>query len=137
MIALVVGLWPAIAFLAPGPWGIAINPDTRECASYWPGDEYAQNALPRGWLAYFPDDSGLITIGDRSCSYSSTSVEECCRDLGYTYVDREVSTPRITSYGLLLLTCRFWYIIPITLAFALLCGVLLKHVSPKNRNAKD
>jgi len=40
--------------LAPAPWGIALNHETKECAGYWGGDEYKGYPLPAGWTAYYP-----------------------------------------------------------------------------------
>lgn len=45
-----------IIHAAPLPTGIAINEQIKECAGYWPGDEYVEYVLSEGWKAYISRD---------------------------------------------------------------------------------
>ena len=83
-----------LLLLAPAPWGIALNHDTRECAGYWGGDEYIGYTLPEGWQAYYPDASGSIQTEIGSCRWGDWDyekrVEQCCQVLGYRYVSSNI-----------------------------------------------
>ena len=78
--------------LAPWPRGIALNQQTKECGSYWAGDEYGHSALPEGWEDYYPGNDGIINTAVGSCSYVSSDTaggaENCCSELGYEYIGR-------------------------------------------------
>ena len=79
--------------LAPAPYGIAINYETKECAGYWGGDEFVYYTLPAGWVEYYPDDNGLIQTEIGACEYGwnyNDTVEDCCNELGYTYVSENI-----------------------------------------------
>jgi len=80
--------------LAPAPWGIALNHGTKECAGYWAGDEYRSYKLPEGWQAYYPDGGARISTEIGSCSWSDVDwdrrVENCCQELGYTFVSTNI-----------------------------------------------
>jgi hypothetical protein len=86
--------------LAPAPWGIALNHQTKECGGYWAGDEYSSAELPPGWKAYYPDNRGIIQTEIGSCSFgttqSSRNAESCCQELGYTYVGPSVGVARVS-----------------------------------------
>lgn len=89
-------------FAAPLPWGIAIKKDTKECAGYWPGDEYSSYKLPPGWEAYFPITNHTVTTKFGSCEefYKSVSDptrdddEKCCKKLGLTFVSQNIGESR-------------------------------------------
>ena len=70
--------------LAPWPPGVALNHETRECGSYMRGDEYGGRKLPAGWEAHYAGDPEIHTETG-SCSFSGDA-EDCCEELGYTYV---------------------------------------------------
>ena len=76
-----------VFLLAPAPWGIALNHETKECGGYWAGDEYGSAELPLGWKAYYPDQQGMIQTEIGSCDFgtsqppSDTSAERCCQEL--------------------------------------------------------
>ena len=72
--------------LAPWPRGIALNHETRECGSYWRGDEYGNTTLPEGWQDYYPGNDGVVDTDTGSCTLREGGVEGCCQQLGYTYV---------------------------------------------------
>lgn len=79
--------------LAPAPWGIALNFQTKECAGYWGGDEYLAYRLPEGWQAYYPDGD-VITTEIGTCTWSGVGfesrAENCCRELGYSFVSTNI-----------------------------------------------
>ena len=84
-----------ISQAAPGPWGLAINTQTKECAGYWPGDEFIGYSLPAGWKAYYPihDPSsswGKIQTEIGECSFQMQKEEACCMELGYAFVSRNI-----------------------------------------------
>ena len=72
--------------LAPWPRGIALNHETRECGSYWQGDEYGNTTLPEGWQDYYPDNGGVVDTEAGNCTLREGGVEGCCQQLGYAYV---------------------------------------------------
>jgi hypothetical protein len=80
--------------LAPAPWGIALNHQTKECAGFWAGDEYVSYKLPEGWQAYYPGNANLISTEIGSCQWSDADwdsrVEKCCQELGYAYVSSNI-----------------------------------------------
>jgi LPXTG-motif cell wall-anchored protein len=99
--------------LAPGPWGIALNHETKECGGYWPGDEYGGYELPVGWEAYYPGDDGIIQTEIGNCTYgsprSSGDAESCCQELGYAYVGPNIGEARTSPlllYPLAVYLCR-------------------------------
>lgn len=83
--------------LAPMPWGIALNHETKECGGFWGGDEYGGYRLPEGWVDYYPR-LGVIETEVGVCSFPDTTgyeapgegraavAEACCQELGYAYV---------------------------------------------------
>ena len=96
--------------LAPAPWGIALNLQTRECAGYWGGDEYVAYRLPEGWQAYYPDGgTGHIKTKIGTCDWHSFTTDEreekCCQQLGYPYVAQNIGEKQgaPTGYTVLLL----------------------------------
>ena len=89
-------LTASFAQAAPGPRGIALCHETRECAGFWPGDEFVAYRLPAGWKPYFPQydpktqTTTLVTeLG--MCDFKRHGDEEkCCGQLGYTYVSDNI-----------------------------------------------
>ena len=84
-------------FLAPAPYGIAINYQTKECAGYWAGDEFVTYTLPDGWEAYYAGDNGLIQTEIGACQFNSIPNdfgENCCKQLGLTYVSNSLGKER-------------------------------------------
>ncbi len=87
---------------APGPWGIAINTETKECAGFWPGDEFVAYHLPDGWKAYFPKydpESGKTSLETEigNCDFKRKGDEEkCCSDLGYSFVSDNIGAGQKT-----------------------------------------
>jgi len=80
---------------APGLWGIALNLETKECAGFWPGDEFVAYHLPDSWKSYFPkydpetQKTSLVTeIGE--CDFKIREEEKCCQQLGYAYVSDNI-----------------------------------------------
>lgn len=86
----------SIAQAAPAPWGIALNHQTKECAGFWPGDEFVAYHLPDGWQAYFPHydpGTGVTTLVTElgSCDFKRKGDEaKCCGQLGYNYVSDNI-----------------------------------------------
>ena len=89
--------------LAPLPPGIALNLETKECAGYWAGDEFVDYVLPEGWVAYELGSGGRIETEIGTCTYAPTdghgAAENCCRELGYTYVGDGIGQRRSTALG--------------------------------------
>jgi hypothetical protein len=116
-------IWAALTslwlLLAPAPWGIALNHDTKECAGYWGGDEYVNHPLPEGWVDYYPGRYDLVETEIGTCTLSRPSaaedIENCCQELGYRYVGENIGGTRVTP------------LIPLSLGLVLLpaCGVCL------------
>jgi LPXTG-motif cell wall-anchored protein len=91
----------SFAKAAPGPWGIALNADTKECAGFWPGDEFVGYHLPDGWKSYFPkydpdtQKTSLVTdIGE--CDFKIRQEEKCCQELGYKFVSDNIGKDQKT-----------------------------------------
>jgi LPXTG-motif cell wall-anchored protein len=91
----------SFAKAAPGPWGIALNTDTKECAGFWPGDEFVGYHLPDGWKSYFPkydpdtQKTSLVTdIGE--CDFKIRQEEKCCQELGYKFVSDNIGKDQKT-----------------------------------------
>ena len=85
----------SLAKAAPAPWGIALNVDSKECAGFWPGDEFVGYHLPDGWKSYFPkydpdtQKTTLVTdIGE--CDFKMREEEKCCQELGYKFVSDNI-----------------------------------------------
>jgi hypothetical protein len=86
---------------APAPWGIALNAETKECAGFWPGDEFVDYALPSGWKSYFPkyDPETKITTLETeigSCDFKIREEEKCCQELGYSFVSDNIGKDQKT-----------------------------------------
>ena len=86
-----------ISQAAPGPHGLAINTQTKECAGYWPGDEFIGYSLPEGWKVYYPtysenDNSNWKKIQTEAgeCSFQMQKEEACCMELGYAFISRNI-----------------------------------------------
>jgi len=113
------GIFPLLSvsvimfLLSPGPWGIALNHDTKQCTDYWTGDEYAYYRLPEGWVDYYPED-GFIETKYGTCTYKG-SAEACCQQLGYTYISEDIATRRYTIYTWILFAIKFWFLCPVAL----------------------
>ncbi len=107
MIGTLVAMVSLLYLLAPMPWGIALNHETRECGGFWGGDEYGGYRLPEGWVDYYPR-RGIIETEAGRCSFPDTSgyeppnegraaiAEACCEELGYTYVGSPIGKGRIS-----------------------------------------
>jgi hypothetical protein len=79
----------SIAYAAPAMWGIAINPDTKECAGYWAGDESTRYNLPNGWQDYYPGGNDYsINTPHGKCTGLNES--ECCEALGLPFVSSNI-----------------------------------------------
>jgi len=95
ILAGLTGLW---LLLAPLPPGIALNHQTKECAGFWGGDEYIINVPQEGWVAYTLGRGALIQTEIGSCTYAPSEgygpAEHCCRQLGYKYIEDDVSKTR-------------------------------------------
>ena len=120
--------------LAPVPRALALNHQTKQCAGFWGGDEWAHYDLPSGWKAYYPDHDFVQTeVG--SCQLSGewkASVEKCCKELGYTYVSDNIGTQTGLPAAINILTVIVIYFLgpflPILLVLGVLAGVLVLFV---------
>jgi hypothetical protein len=63
---------------APLPPGVAYNPESGECGSYFGGDEYGGYVLPDPWVVTYDAE---ISTGNYD-----VGVQAYCEQLGYTYV---------------------------------------------------
>lgn len=80
---------------APAPWGIALNLETKECAGFWPGDEFVAYHLPDGWKSYFPKydpDTQKTTLATEigECDFKIREEEKCCQQMGYAYTSDNI-----------------------------------------------
>jgi len=91
----------SVVYAAPAMWGLALNHETKECGGFWAGDEYVRFYLPEGWEVYYPDiDKGIIETEIGTCNYTTpNSMEECCNQLGYTFVGENVGEGHTTPLG--------------------------------------
>jgi hypothetical protein len=100
-----------IMFIAPAPWGIVLNSQTKECGEYWGGDEYFSYALSDRWKEYYPDNEGLVHTEVGSCNYYE-GAENCCRQLGYTYIPGNIGEERgykvPSLYAIILFCFQIW-----------------------------
>ena len=117
-----------IALFAPMPWGLALNPSTKECAGFWGGDEYGSFNLPEGWDVYYPDADNLIDTPIGSCTFYASrhyeAAESCCDELPYTYVSGNIGDPN-TSPLLVLLAGTAGLAILIVLAVVVVIAALI------------
>lgn len=108
-----------LLLLAPWPWGIALNHETKVCGGYWGGDEYVSHPLPEGWVDYYPGYGNVVETEIGSCTLADPSraeeVERCCQELGYSYVGQNIGETRMSP---LLLLGVGAFLLPI-------CGVCL------------
>ncbi len=82
-----------IGYSVPAPQRLALNHETKECAMYWAGDEFTYYELPRGWKSYYINyTSGFVEteIGNCSINPRTNGFEECCNQLGYTFVSGNI-----------------------------------------------
>jgi len=96
LFALLFLLPAGISEAAPAPWGLAINTETKECAGFWPGDEFVAYRLPEGWKAYYPQRNSENSLWDivetdaGKCSFQIRKEEACCMELGYKFVSDNI-----------------------------------------------
>jgi len=41
-----------IVYAAPAQESLALNPETKQCGTFWAGDEFARYTLKEGWITY-------------------------------------------------------------------------------------
>ena len=101
-----------VVFAIAMPVGIALNHETKECAGYWGGDEFSTYTLPNGWKDYYPNysehkETGKLVIKTEigNCNISAEiekrNNEDCCNQLGYTFVAQNIGKAKITEWGLI------------------------------------
>ncbi|MDO8668297.1 MAG: hypothetical protein Q7K35_04355 [bacterium] len=71
--------------------GIAINPQTKECAGYWVGDENTHYDFPSGWKSYSGDY--VVTTEFGTCNLF-LGEEKCCDELRLTFVSLNIGWGR-------------------------------------------
>jgi hypothetical protein len=138
---ILIGLVFCTLLLAPAPWGIALNHETKECGGYWAGDEYGSSELPDGWQDHYPDFEGTIETDIGTCSFGrgpSGDAEGCCQELGYTYAGPSIGKARMSPLlGLTLggLACAGLAVLLVTgLIIALIVGLILYLLRRRRRN---
>lgn len=92
-----------LVYAAPAIWGLALNRETKECAGYWPGDEFTRYKLPTGWKSYRPnyEKGNLIETEIGICKFTNhNDMKECCNQLGYSYVSNNIGKWNMTLLGL-------------------------------------
>src|SRR3989344_831592 len=73
-------------YAAPAPHGIAVNPQTNECASFWPGDEFSGFKLPDGWEFYsYWDKTSYGTCDVNFNRPYEENARLCCEQLHLIY----------------------------------------------------
>src|SRR3989338_1262615 len=96
------------AISAPAPDGIAINPETRQCTRFWPGDEFHSYQLPEGWRFYSGGSHFSINTSKGQCvipmSQSRTldfisSISDCCQELGMEYIPNPTINTKEYYFG--------------------------------------
>ena len=111
----------ALAFaLAPAKEIFVLNHEQKQCAWFWPGDEYVYYAPPEPWQAATPNSDGLIQTQFGSCSFEAVdnneiSAEACCQQLGYTFIGNIKGVVAKRDYGLMFS--------PIIYCFGIPCGI--------------
>jgi len=107
-----------IAYSAPASQSLALNHETKECAMYWAGDEFVNYNLPSDWKSYYIDyTNGTVKTEIGNCNvtprYDTPGFEECCNQLGYTYIPGNIGKDYSTGYPeiILLESPVFWFII--------------------------
>lgn len=118
--------------LAPAKNIFVLNHVQKQCAWFWPGDEYVYYAPPEPWQEAKPDSNGLIQTRFGSCSFEEVnnykiSAEACCQKLGYTFIGEIKGIVEKRDYGLtigliiqvlIILIYRYWVLIAIFLVVA-------------------
>jgi hypothetical protein len=97
----------AMAFvLSPAKDIFVLNHEQKQCARFWPGDEYVYYAPPEPWQKAESDENGMIHTQFGSCNlkevdiYNPQNVEACCQKLGYTYIGELKGVVEKRDYGL-------------------------------------
>lgn len=82
IIILLIFILPLLSYAAPLPEGIAINKETKQCSSFWAGDEFTYISLPDGWQDYYSETYYTFETPNGSCSVKEgDDVEKCCNQL--------------------------------------------------------
>ncbi len=91
---------------APLSHYFAINYETKQCGTYWGGDEFVNYDLPPHWnilYAQYSDNYTSIETAAGTCRVPRPQASfpllarECCAQLGYTYVSDNVGIYRLTE----------------------------------------
>jgi hypothetical protein len=93
------------------PTWIAINPETKECGYFWGGDEYGGFHLSSSWRIVYPNTPIQTEVGVFEWDGSSSSIENFCKQIGYTYVSGNLGEVRghyrYTIIAIILLVIKF------------------------------
>jgi hypothetical protein len=138
----------AMAFLfAPAMIIFVLNHEQKQCATFWPGDEYVYYRPPEPWQEANPDSNGMLQSQFGSCNYNEVkkgtiSNEDCCQKLGYTFIGQIEGVVEKRDYGLtiglliwllFILINRYW--VPIAIFLVIILAVyLLRKRFKKNAN---
>jgi hypothetical protein len=128
--------------LAPLPRALALSHQTKQCAGFWGGDEWAHYDLPSGWNAYYLDSHNVVQTEVGSCQLTFSdlklSIKNCCKELGYSFVADNIGTQTSppVPFTMLIVIVQYFLgpFLPILLVLGMLAGVLVLFVS--NRGGK-
>jgi len=73
--------------------GIAINPEIKKCTTYWEGNEFIKQELPKGWQVYYSNTNEETIIGN--CIQGSPE----CNEFQYqcTFDDINLTIPECVN----------------------------------------
>jgi hypothetical protein len=119
--------------LGPLPWAIALNHQTKQCAGYWGGDEWAHYDLPSGWNAYYLDSHNVVQTEVGSCQLSFSdlklSIKNCCKELGYAFVSDNIGAqtglPAPVNILSVIVVYFLFPFLPILVVLGVAAGVLV------------
>ncbi|MCL6088816.1 MAG: hypothetical protein M1530_01475 [Candidatus Marsarchaeota archaeon] len=63
-------------FAAPAINQLALNSQTRQCAEFWPGDEFTRYELPAQWK---------VASAEQMAGCQSLDFKSCCEKMGYSF----------------------------------------------------
>ncbi|MFA6466995.1 MAG: hypothetical protein WCV71_03990 [Patescibacteria group bacterium] len=73
---------------APAPHVLVINDQTKQCDSFWAGDEFGGYDLNSGWEGYMPKVYYYIDTPFGTCPIvDGSSYQDCCKQLGLKTID--------------------------------------------------
>lgn len=86
MIITLIVFSTSVVYAAPAMIVDVINHETKECGSYWAGDEWGGHDLPENWVVYSWESEEIIKTGNETCDLTQYDMNVCCDKFGYTQV---------------------------------------------------